>query len=62
MFIRSIKITIRSNTDGTNHTAGCSSQFSFASQLQNFHTSVISDLASIIVLWSTATLNRVLGR
>lgn len=47
---------IRSKKDGTNHRAGYSSQFSFAPLIARlFHTSVISGLTSIIVLWSIVT-------
>lgn len=51
---------IRSDKDGTNHTTGYSSQFSFASLIARlFHTSVTSGLTSIIVLWSMLTLKKI---
>lgn len=50
---------IRSKKDGTDHTTGFSSQFSFASLIARlFHTSVISGLNSIVVLWIIVTFKK----
>lgn len=47
---------IRSNKDGLNHTAGYSTQFTFASLIVGlFHTSVISGLTSIMLLQTIVT-------